>query len=406
MATALPPAVAQRLAELAAATTVERRQAPALLDGYLEALLAVAVSGRRLTAEEERASRRLGAAAVEASVPLPALVDLYLSASRRLWSQLRELVPLVRGRPLRSAELIGIGDAVWRAADAALAAVSAGYVDAQRHVVRSEEAFRREFVDDLLLGRSSIGSLVERAERFGLVLGGAHLVVVASCDVPVTSGMAGAGWVEEELRSRTGSSGMLVEATDGHLVCVVSLPPDQDQATASGRLGNLVAGTAGPAVARITRGSEWRVGIGREHAGPRGVLRSYQEARDALDLARRLGWPGPVVRSRELLVYRVLLRDEPAIADLVRTVLGPLVTMRGGPEPWLRTLEDYFASGGNTAATARRLHLSVRAVSYRLARLADVTGYRAGDPTHQLPLLVAVTGARLLGWPGRVLSPE
>jgi sugar diacid utilization regulator len=406
MATSLPPTVAQRLAELAAATTAERRLAPALLDGYLEALLAVAVSGRRLTAEEQRTSQRLGAAAVEASVPLPALVDLYLSASRRLWSQLRELVPLVRGRPLRSAELIGIGDAVWRAADAALAAVSAGYVDAQRHVVRSEEAFRREFIDDLLLGRSSIGSLVERAERFGLVLGGAHLVVVASCDVPVASGMAGAAWVEEELRSRTGSSGMLVEATDGHLVCVVSLPPDEDQATASGRLGNLVAGAAGPVVARITRGSEWRVGIGREHAGPRGVLRSYLEARDALDLARRLGWPGPVVRSRELLVYRVLLRDEPAIADLVTTVLGPLVTVRGGPEPWLRTLEEYFRSGGNTAATARRLHLSVRAVSYRLARLADVTGYRAGDPNHQLPLLVAVTGARLLGWPGRVLSPE
>jgi sugar diacid utilization regulator len=43
----------------------------------------------------------------------------------------------------------------------------------------------------------------------------------------------------------------------------------------------------------------------------------------------------------------------------------------------------------------------VRALSYRLQRVHELTGYRAADPAHQLPLLVAVTGARLLDWPAR-----
>jgi DNA-binding PucR family transcriptional regulator len=52
----------------------------------------------------------------------------------------------------------------------------------------------------------------------------------------------------------------------------------------------------------------------------------------------------------------------------------------------LRTLQAYFAAGGNAAEAGRRLHLSVRAVTYRLQRVRELTGYPATDPTHQLPL--------------------
>lgn len=110
--------------------------------------------------------------------------------------------------------------------------------------------------------------------------------------------------------------------------------------------------------------------------------------------------------ARELLVYRVLLRDETAMADLVEAVLGPLTTARDGPDRLLQTLIAYFAAGGNTAAAARRLHLSVRAMTYRLHRVSELTGYAAGDPAHQLPLHVAVSGARLLNWPHRPLIRE
>ena len=41
-----------------------------------------------------------------------------------------------------------------------------------------------------------------------------------------------------------------------------------------------------------------------------------------------------------------------------------------GAEPLLRTLEAYFAAGGNASLTARSLHLSVRALTYRLEKIA------------------------------------
>jgi sugar diacid utilization regulator len=247
--------------------------------------------------------------------------------------------------------------------------------------------------------------LVERAEPFGLALSGTHVVVVAATDRPITPGMYAPGGLEDDVRARLGGRGLLVAVRDGRLVCVLPAGPadgDPSRATA----GEVVAELAGPAVARFTRRPGWRVGVGRPHIGPAGVPRSLHEALEAIDLADRLGLPAPVVHARDLLVYRVLMRDEGAIADLVQAVLSPLTRARGGAEPFLTTLEAYFATGGNAAETGRRLHLSVRAITYRLQRVHELTGHNPADPAEHLPLLVAVTGARLLGWPARPLTTE
>ena len=116
-------------------------------------------------------------------------------------------------------------------------------------------------------------------------------------------------------------------------------------------------------------------------------------------MAERLHLSTPLIHAEQLLIYRVLLRDQPAIADLVRTVLGGLVRSRGGAEPLLTTLDAYFATGSVTTETARRLHLSVRAVTYRLDRIKALTGHDATDPAQRFTINAAVLGAKLLGWP-------
>lgn len=400
-------AVAEALAEVTETASTEHRSDPALLKGYLSALLRVAVTGRRLGNQAQASCRRLGAEAAVTGVSLPALVDLYMTASRLLWPRLPELVAVSRGRPVRATELIGIGEVVWRAADDALRALAEGYVEAQLLVVRREQSARVEFINDLLTGQSDVGSLVERAEPFGLMLTAGHLVAVAEIGHPIDTDTRMTSWVEDAARARFGRRGVIVATKEGRLVCVLSgAPPAQNtgggQATAQ-ELADLV----GPAAAEFAQGSSWRVGIGRELPGPRGVYRSYLEAVEALDVAQRLGLRDQVVHARDLLVYRVLLRDETAIADLVQTVLGPLAAARGGAGSLLITLQEYFAAGGNTAAAARRLHLSVRAVTYRLDRVSALTGYTVTDPADRLPLHVAVTGARLLSWPTRpITSPN
>jgi len=103
-------------------------------------------------------------------------------------------------------------------------------------------------------------------------------------------------------------------------------------------------------------------------------------------------------------MYRVILRDRTALADLVGTVLAPLNGARDGATPLLETLEAYFAGGQVAAEAARRLYLSVRAVTYRLARVKALTGQDPADPVDALALQVAVIGARLLDWPATPLE--
>ncbi|EFL36520.1 regulator [Streptomyces viridochromogenes DSM 40736] len=286
--------------------------------------------------------------------------------------------------------------AAWPAgpasADSVLAAVqqvtdafAEGFERAQRQAVRQEEAARREFIDDLLYGRSDLGRLAERAERFGLRLSHAHAVAVAEGPTAYEEGDPVPRQVERALISRFGDRSILLTTKDGRLLCIAPGPQDE-----------VLAHFAKQAHAATDGG---RVAIGRPQPGPGGVVHSYEEALNALELAERLELEDPVLRAADLLVYPVLTRDRQAMAELVLATLGPLTTARGGPQPLLDTLTAYFDSGCVAAEAARRLTLSVRALTYRLERIHKLTGANPADPAHRYMLQTAVIGARLLDWP-------
>ncbi|NEB00386.1 helix-turn-helix domain-containing protein [Streptomyces sp. SID13726] len=342
------------------------------LEGYAEILTEVAALGRRLTRAEIESRRALGEQAAEAGHSLRTLVGAHLSAAREAWPG-----------PAGSAD--GALAVVQQVVDA----FAEGYERAQRLAVRQEEAVRREFIDDLLYGRSDLGRLAERAERFGLRLSQAHAVAVARGPAAYEEGDPVPRRVERALLARFGHRDVLLTTKDGRMLCVAPgheeeiLPYFAEQAhTATG--GGQVA-------------------IGRAQPGPGGVVQSYEEALNALEMAERLGLDEPVLRAADLLVYPVLARDRQAMADLVRQALGPLTTARGGARPLLDTLTVYFDSGCVGAVTARRLSLSVRALTYRLERIHQLTGADPADPAHRYMLQTAVIGARLLGWPDQEL---
>lgn len=344
-------------------------------------VIAVGDSGRRLTPAEVDSRRLLGAAAAEQSIALRTLIDLYLSATWLTWREL----PSVRGA---SGERVReLAESVLRAADDAIVALTDGYDAAQRVVLREDEARRREFIDDLLTGRSDLGRLAEMAERFGLRLAGQLAVAVVRSAVSFAHGDAVTRLVESALLEEYGARDVLVTTKDGLLICIASsTAPDAIH-------------TFAERAEVALNGATWRMGVGRPHPGPGGVIRSYEEALGTIELADSLGLAASAVNTADLLVFQVLLRDRVAIIDLVDTVLSPLALTRGGAKPLLSTLEAYFASGGVTAAAARRLYLSVRAVRYRLSRIRELTGRDVNDPTDRFTLEAAVLGARLLDWP-------
>jgi sugar diacid utilization regulator len=358
-----------------------------LLGDYLPLVADAAISGRRPRRAELDAVSQLGRRAAEQGISAGRVVQLYLSAARRLWEDLPAVVRTRDREAVRAA-----ATAVLHVVDAAVATLAEGYAEARRDLVRREETLRRELIDDLLRGDSDPGALIHRAEPFGLDPAHMHQVALAAPSQRLPDADTAITAIEAVVFNRLGDRDVLVATKDGLLVVVAPAEADAE-------LGRLMYDELN----RRPHGKPWKVAVGRAHPGLYGIARSYEEAREALTLAPRLRVESPVLDAHDLLIYRVLLRDQPAIVELVSAVLTPLTSARGGAEPLLATLHAYFDAGGVATETAKRLHVSVRTVTYRLQRIKTLTGYDPALPAHHFTLQAAVLGARALDWPRRPL---
>ncbi|WP_435286414.1 PucR family transcriptional regulator [Streptomyces bacillaris] len=336
--------------------------------GFNALLAEAAATSRALDETEVEQLRSFGEQSAADGVTLRTLVVRHLALTRTGW-------------PVQTPSADQILVTVQRAVEA----LCEGHEQAQQVAVRHQEAARREFIDDLLFGRSELGPLVERAERFGLRLSLAHAVAVAEGPTSYAEGDPVPRAVEKAVTLRFGERSILLTTKNGRLVCIA--PGDQR---------DVLAYFAKHAYDRTDGG---RAAIGRPHSGAAGVVHSYNEALQALHLADRPDLEDPVLHAADLLVYPVLTRDRQAMAELVRTTLGPLLKTRNGPQPHLDTLAAYFDSGCVTTQAARHLNLSVRALAYRLERIHQLTGSDPTDPRHRYALQTAVIGARILNWP-------
>ena len=369
------------------------------LAGYLPMLADAATIGRAPKRAEIDAVRLQGRHAAESGVPVGRGVDLYLSAARRVWAELPAVVRQRDNRAVRAA-----AEALLQVVDEAVASFADGHAEAGRELVRREETLRRDLVDDLLRGDSHLSELVERAEPFGLDLTRAHQVALAQPGRRLPSIAAATTALERVVLDRFGDRDVLVATKEGMVVVLALAEATGAPATS---MGLATTGSLGKTIhselSRLRRGSPWRVAVGRAHPGAYGIARSYEEAREGLTMAARMHLDRPIVETRDLLTYRVLARDQPALADLVYSVLHPLRQARGGAGPLVETLAAYFDSGCVATTAAARLHLSVRAVTYRLDRVKSLTGFDPLDPAHRYTLQTAVLGAKLLDWPERHL---
>ena len=364
--------------------------APAdLLGDYLPLLADAAINGRRPDAWELDAVRELGRRAATQGVGARQAVDLYLSAAWRLWRQLPVVVRSSDPEKVRRA-----AEAVLRVLDDAIGVLVDGHQAERRDMIRHEEAQRAEFVDDLLRGDADVSRLVEQAQPFGIDLGSSHRVALVARRDGGGAADRAATVLERAVVERFGDREVLVAPKDGRVVVVV--PGEGDDLGAALR----------QAMDRGKLDGRWRIAAGRAFPGAYGVARSYEEALEASTFADRLGLDSEVVHARDLLVYRVLGRDQAAIVDLVHDVLTPLEQVRGGAGVLLTTLQAYFDAGEVATEAARRLHVSVRTVTYRLARVAALSGYSVSRPDQRFSLHAAVLGARLLEWPAKRLPVD
>ena len=386
------------LASVASSAAADAHAPEDLLGDYLTVLAGAAISGRRPDAWELDAVRDLGRRAAAQGVGAGRAVELYLSAAWRLWRELPVVVRSSDPEKVRRA-----AEAVLRVLDDAIGVLVDGHQAERRDMIRAEVAQRAEFVDDLLRGDADVSRLVERAAPFGIDLGKSHRVALLGSRDGRQGADRAATALERAVVERFGDREVLVATKDGRVVVVVPGTADPGPARTDGAdVGDVLLQD----LQRRRVPGRWRVAAGRAFRGAYGVARSYEEALEAWTLADRLGLDADVVHARDLLVHRVLGRDQAAMVDLVRDVLTPLERVRGGPEVLLDTLRAYFDAGEVATEAARRLSVSVRTVTYRLARVAELTGYRVSRPDERFALHAAVLGARMLEWPSRRLPVE
>lgn len=227
-----------------------------------------------------------------------------------------------------------------------------------------EWRLRGELLEQLLeTGDAHSGELVARARRFGIDLGGSCAIVVieaSGLEPPalralvqrmITSHDAGVDR-HTTLSGQRGDRGVVALIGDGH---------DLD------RFVRLLVRAAGDAV----------VWIGTS-AGRPTVAEGFREAAACSRLARQASRDqARVIHGSALGPLRFMLdiRDLTNARSFVEDVLGAVAAHEdAGGAQLLTTLRAYIEEDGHHQRIARRCHVHVSTVKYRLARIADLLG--------------------------------
>jgi purine catabolism regulator len=145
-------------------------------------------------------------------------------------------------------------------------------------------------------------------------------------------------------------------------------------------------------------------GVGRAYPGVRGPARSRQDAEQALWSAWHLFDGQRICNFSDLGIYRLLLplraQHPLELRAFYDETLGTLEA-RAGPEGrnarLLDTLETFLNHGGNIVETARAMSMHRNTLSYRLRRIAEVTGLDLDDPAVRFRAQVALCVRRIIG---------
>ncbi|WP_416674554.1 PucR family transcriptional regulator [Egbenema bharatensis] len=113
------------------------------------------------------------------------------------------------------------------------------------------------------------------------------------------------------------------------------------------------------------------IGIGRYHPGLKGLARSYEDAHIALSLGTRLQGVNRIHCLGDMgIAAFVGIADEATKIDLAKYLLSPL----NHETELLMTLNTFFSEDCCPSSTAKRLSIHRNTLSYRLDKIASLTG--------------------------------
>lgn len=229
----------------------------------------------------------------------------------------------------------------------------------ERSVAQIELNLRRELVDDLLAGTDRDGAYA-RADVLGHDLRCPHYVVVVQ-----SAGRAESALATAAARAATLLRLNYLQGRHGGLVVLLTEGRPDPRALHH-------------AISEVLDHTRTVIGIGTRCEVPDDLPQSFIEARRALNIRLRSANPEGAAAFDELGFYRLIdaAHDGSTVEGFVREWLGTLLDYDESKKSELvQTLSDYLECGGNYDESATALHIHRSTLRYRLARIADLTGY-------------------------------
>jgi sugar diacid utilization regulator len=229
----------------------------------------------------------------------------------------------------------------------------------ERNLAKIELNLRRDLVDDLLAGTDRDGAYA-RADALGHDLRRPHYVVVVQTDGRAENALATAA-----TRAATALRLNYLHGRHGGLVVLLTE-------------GRPDPGTLHHAISEVLDHARTVIGIGTRCEVPDDLPQSFTEARRALNIRLRSANPEGAAAFDELGFYRLIdaAHDGGTVEGFVREWLGTLLDYdQSRKSELVQTLSDYLECGGNYDESAAALHIHRSTLRYRLARIADLTGY-------------------------------
>jgi hypothetical protein len=316
----------------------------------VEVFLDCVVQERTLTARELRTFEQSGRDRLAMGMPLESVLRAYRIAGRTAWTALCAAI-----RPGEEALLADLGARWIDIVDRTSSALARAYLSASHDRLRDLDARRRELVEALLTATDP-SEVAAVSLRFSTVLAPSYVPVL----------VAGAGAV-------AGIDALLAGAPAG---------------TLGGHRGDrvllLVPNRLDVPVSRPGAVSAW----GRPAQCGRALLEEVRQVEQLLVTALAEGHEEGGFGPDDLLVEQLLLGND-RVADALRRRVAEVLDSRDASGVLVTTLRDYLATG-SVPETARREHVHVNTVAYRLARVRELTGLDPRVPDESALLVLGL----------------
>lgn len=244
----------------------------------------------------------------------------------------------------------------------------------ERAIQETENRLKGDFLARLLQGNFEEGSaLLYQGEQFNLDFRQPHQVLVIGKGPACT---AASSDLMRQMLPRAAGHKVLMGPFDNDIVAIV----EQRAANVQALAHKFAA----------VHPDLW-IGIGQVVEDSLSLRLSYDQAREAMEIARRVKH-GQRILPFERLGYLHLLYHAPvddATYDIFGQKIQQLASQQRGRE-LLATLETYLQHGGNALETARQLHIHRSTLLYRLQRIEDLCDVDLSDPQVRINLQISI----------------